>query len=161
QGAQSARTTGERESSQASSQPRSTGESRPVDAQKSQVGPAEGGQQRQFEQSEVRTPSFREREKFRDELKKAVALKGGEAPREIARLLRDYRYEGNSEKLKQASNTWFFSRISRPAKVRFIRSLDLPESVILDFLSVELERQIGTRNGPRNRDDVLVRSAES
>ena len=59
-----------------------------------------------------------------------------------------------------ASKTWFFSRMSRQAKVRLIRSLDLPESVLLDFLSVELQRLIGARNGPRDRNDVRVRAAK-
>jgi hypothetical protein len=38
--------------------------------------------------------------------------------------------------------------------------LDLPEAAILNFLSDEFDKQIGTREGPRNRNGVRIRAAE-
>jgi len=117
-------------------------------------------QEREIKQPEVPSPSYEERVKFREELKKALGLTGNRAGPEIDRLLQQYRYDGDAEKLSRASKAWFFSRMSRQAKVRLIRSLDLPESVFLHFLSVDLERQIGARNGPRDRYDVRVRATK-
>jgi hypothetical protein len=44
--------------------------------------------------------------------------------------------------------------------VRLIRALGLPESVFIEFLAVDLERLIGARNGPRDKNDVRVRAAK-
>ncbi len=40
-----------------------------------------------------------------------------------------------------------------------IRALDLPETVILDFLSDDFHAQVRTRNGPRNENEVRIRAA--
>ena len=45
------------------------------------------------------------------------------------------------------------------SKVRLIRSLELPETVILNFLSDELYFLLRSRNGPRNENEVRVRAA--
>ena len=45
-------------------------------------------------------------------------------------------------------------------KVRLIRSLELPESVIVDFLSADLHPRIGARGGPEDANDVRVKAAK-
>jgi len=45
-------------------------------------------------------------------------------------------------------------------KVRLTRVIDLPEAAILTFLSDEIDRQLGTRDGPRNRNEVRIRAAK-
>jgi hypothetical protein len=121
---------------------------------------AEADPQQETPQPDPGALKYEERLRFREELKIALQQGGNQAGTEIDKLLQQYRYNGNDDKLKQASRTWFFGRISRPAKVRWIRSLDLPESVFIDFLSVDLERLIGARNGPRDMNDVRVRAAK-
>jgi hypothetical protein len=50
--------------------------------------------------------------------------------------------------------------MSTESKVRFTRSLDLPETAILNFLSDEIHLRIGAREGPRNRNEVRIRAAK-
>ena len=60
----------------------------------------------------------------------------------------------------KAHQAWRFSRgLTQPAKVKYIRELELPEVVILDFLSDDLHPQVKKRDGPRNESEVRVRAA--
>ena len=122
--------------------------------------PVEINQQPENKQADTGALKYEERARFRDELKLALGLAGNQAGPEIDKLMQQYRYDGDADKLNLASRTWFFGRMPRQAKVRFIRSLGVPESVFLDFFAVDLERLIGARNGPRDKNDVRVRAAK-
>jgi hypothetical protein len=102
-----------------------------------------------------------ERIRFRQELREALRLPGSAAGPEIDKLAHRYGYDIDMDQYSRADRFWHFRRtsLSLKAKVQFIRSLDLPESVILDFLSNDLHKAIKTRNGPRNDNEVRVRAA--
>jgi len=101
-----------------------------------------------------------ERVKFREALKDALSLNISQAGPEIDRLSRRDGQDRDPEKFARARKAWFFTRKSSQAKVRLIRSLGLPESVILDFISAELHPLMGSRSGPRDLNDVRVRAAK-
>jgi hypothetical protein len=50
-------------------------------------------------------------------------------------------------------------RLSYPAKVELMRQLGLPETMILDLLSKEMDHLRTTRNGPRDQNEVRVLAA--
>jgi len=111
-------------------------------------------------QAEFRSIRQSERLKFRDELREVLQSFGNSAGPEIDKLAKRYGYDMDRKKFIRALNTWKFTRISTQAKVRFTRSLDLPETVILNFLSDEIHIQIGSREGPRDRNEVRIRAAK-
>ena len=50
-------------------------------------------------------------------------------------------------------------RASERTKVRQLRALGVSESIILDFLANGIDKNLGARNGPRNRNEVWVKAA--
>ncbi len=99
--------------------------------------------------------------KFRQELREILRVHGNNAGDEIDRLSRRYGYEAGSDAYARADRIWRFSRgVSQQAKFQKIRSLDLPESVILDFLSDDLHGKVKARGGPRNEKEVRIRAAK-
>jgi hypothetical protein len=109
--------------------------------------------------AEVEALRAEDRVKFRNELREVLRVHGNKAGDEIDRLARRYGYEASSTAYDKALQIWKFGRMSQQAKVRLIRSLDLPESVILDFLSDNQHGRVRTRAGPRNENEVRVRAA--
>jgi hypothetical protein len=99
------------------------------------------------------------RAKFRQELRQVLALQGTDAGTEIDKLSHRYGYDVDMERYKLADEAWRFRRMSPKERVRYVRSLDLPETVILDFLSNDLHKQLNKRNGPRDEKEVRVRAA--
>jgi hypothetical protein len=110
--------------------------------------------------AELRSFRYQERVKFRDELRAVLQQHGREAGPEINRLAQRSSYDTDPERLTQALHIWRVSRTSQPAKAKMIRALDLPETVILDFLSDDFHTQVRTRNGPRNENEVRIRAAQ-
>ena len=110
-------------------------------------------------QAELRAMRQSERLKFRDELRAVLESSGNRAGPEIDELSKRYGYDVDREKFVRARNVWRFTRKTLKEKVRFTRSLDLPESFILNFLSDEIYLQIGTREGPRNKNEGRIRAA--
>jgi hypothetical protein len=110
--------------------------------------------------AEIDSRVLGERVKFRQALKDALSLNIIQAGTEIDGLCRRDGQDRDPERFAQARKAWFSTRVSSQAKVRLIRSLGLPESVILDFISADLDRLIGSRSGPRDLNDVRVRAAK-
>jgi len=110
-------------------------------------------------EQETRTRRHEERVKFREELREVLLTHGNVAGPEIDKLAKRYGFDVDSQKHEQAVRIWQFKRGSLLSKVRLIRSLDLPESVILDFLSDDLNVRRNTPKGPRNKNEVRVRAA--
>ena len=78
---------------------------------------------------------------------------------EINQLAKRYSYDTDAERMIQATRIWRATRSSQASKVKLIRSLDLPETVILDFLSDDFHSQVRMPRGPRNENEVRVRAA--
>ena len=103
---------------------------------------------------------YEERVKFREELREILRTRGKEAAPDIDSLAKRYGFDVDPVKKKQAEKAWRVSRKSLPFKVRMIRSLDLPESLILDFLSDDLYVRLRTRNGPHNESELRIIAAK-
>jgi len=118
-------------------------------------------QQDQLEKkaAELRSSRYQERVKFREELRAALQQDASLAGPEINQLAKRYSYDTDPDRLMQANHIWRVSRVSQAAKVKMIRALDLPETVILDFLSDEFHQMVRNRNGPRNENEVRIRAA--
>jgi hypothetical protein len=117
-----------------------------------------------FQQHAIRAVADRakrheERVTFRQELRAALALHGNAAGPEIDKLSKRYGYDTDMARFERADWIWRMGRYSRDAKVQFIRALDLPEAVILDFLSNDVYRGVRTRHGPRDQSEARVRAA--
>jgi hypothetical protein len=109
--------------------------------------------------NEARAQRAADQLKFRDELADLLRREGMKAGPEIEALAKRFGFERDPDKMAQAHHIWRVSRMSQVEKVRAVRSLDLPEAVVLDFLSNDIFRTMGTRNGPKSTDEVRVRAA--
>jgi len=110
-------------------------------------------------EAELHARRSEERVKFHEELREILRAHGNEGGAEIDKVAKRYGFDGGREKYEHARRAWMFGQMTRSAKVRLIRSLDLPEAVILDFLSDDLYSKVRSPNGPRNKDEVRVRAA--
>jgi hypothetical protein len=129
-------------------------------AQEAAKKQAEMAAQEDARDSETRARRYEERVKFREELREILRSYGNEAGPEIDKLASRYGYDIDSKKFKLAKEGWKFGRSSVQSKVRLVRSLDLPETVILNFLSDELHLQVRSRNGPRDENEVRIKAAQ-
>jgi hypothetical protein len=110
---------------------------------------------------EIRGQRFEEQLKFRDELRELVKTKGNQAGPDIAKLKQRYDYEVDPVRWGQAYDWWRNSRaVSFRDKVKYVRSIDIPETAILELMCASLHNTIGTRQGPRDTNEVWVRAAE-
>jgi hypothetical protein len=110
-------------------------------------------------EGELRAKSSEDRVRFRDEIRDALERLGNRAGSEIDKITRRYSSECEPSLFAKARDLWTTPRPRAANKVKQIRALGVPESVILDFMSADLHTSIGTRNGPRDKDEVRVRAA--
>jgi hypothetical protein len=68
--------------------------------------------------------------------------------------------EYDPQKLVGAAQFLSSPKFDQRAKVQRLRELGLPETVVLDYLANIVDKQRGSRNGPRDRYHVWVRAAE-
>jgi hypothetical protein len=108
---------------------------------------------------DLRSRRFEEQLKFRQELREVLQAKGNLAGPDIANLDKRYGYEGDRDTVLRAYQKWHFVRGGEQEKVDYVRSLDLPETVILEFMCATIHATIGQRNGPRDGNEVRVRAA--
>jgi hypothetical protein len=115
--------------------------------------------QHQARQAEYRRLRYDERRKFRDELRDvlASARRAGTA---IDQLCLRYGYDFDPDTFARASRAWAASSRSWDEKIRVVRALDLPEPMILNFLSDDLHGRLRSRNGPRDSNEVRIRAAQ-
>ena len=135
------------------------GKSRCAIADEAERKGAELVESRVNQQAELRSMRYEERVKFRNELREILRVHGNHSRDEIDRLAKRHGFDASDELMSRANSIWLHGRMSPPAKVRLIRSLGVPESLILDFLSDNLHGRVKSRGGPRNEDEVRVRAA--
>ena len=111
--------------------------------------------------SAIRADRLEEQLKFRDELRELLKTRGSQAGPDIAKLKQRYDYDLDPLKWDQARDAWRFSRAPTfRDKVKLIRSLDIPETAILELMCSSIHPMIGKRQGPRDTNDVWVRAAQ-
>ncbi|MFI5457175.1 MAG: hypothetical protein ACHRXM_17150 [Isosphaerales bacterium] len=113
----------------------------------------------QNREADLRARRYEERAKFREELREVLRLHGSEAGPEIDKLSRRYGFDANAEKYDLAERTWRTAKMNVPSKVKRLRSLEVPEAVILDFLSNDQNLLRRSPKGPRNANEVRIRAA--
>ncbi len=112
-------------------------------------------------EAELQTARYQERVKFREELRTILQEHGKEAGPEIDQLVKRNNFDGDPDRTNQATRIWQQSRYSQAAKVKLIRALDMPESIILNFISDDIYLHLsGTRNGPRTSGQIRIRAAQ-
>jgi hypothetical protein len=115
--------------------------------------------QHENKNADLRSRWLEDQVKFREELAEVVRSKRNLAGPDIAGLDKRFAYQGDPNRYTQAFHIWRLLRKSDQAKVKHLRSLELPESAILEFMCASLDTTIGTRGGPRDRNEVWVRAA--
>jgi hypothetical protein len=101
-----------------------------------------------------------ERDPFLKELRFRVLNLGMQAGPEIANLCKQFGRETSPVIRETVVRVLKRSvRLSREAKIETMRRLGLPEPMILDYLSNELDHLRGSREGPRDRNEVRVLAA--
>lgn len=96
---------------------------------------------------------------FRNDLRTALKISGPQAGVEIERLCNQYGRQITPALEKAYLTAMRAPRLNQEDKVRIMRALGMPEPVILDTICHSVHKQIGTRGGPRNEDEVFVRAA--
>jgi hypothetical protein len=112
--------------------------------------------------AQVRALRDEQRRQFLDELREILRLHvhDQQAGPEIEKLAVRTGRESDRVTLRRAYGVLYSNRLAQPDKVRRLREIGLPETIILDYLANELNRRIGSRNGPRDRGEVWVRAAQ-
>jgi hypothetical protein len=122
---------------------------------------AELRQQEELRAAELQSARYRERAKFHEELRTILQGQPDLLGAEIDKLVARYNYDGDPDRVKQAAEIWRRPRPSTAAaKAKLIRDLEMPESLILNFLSDDVYRRSRTRNGPRGKDQIRVVAAQ-
>jgi hypothetical protein len=110
--------------------------------------------------AEIRSARLEEQTRFREELALVVQSLGNRGGPDIDALAKRYGYEFDKDRYTRAHHLWFYSRMTQKEKVRAVRALELPETVILDFLSDDFHPKMMARNGLRSRSEVRVMAAK-
>ncbi len=101
---------------------------------------------------ELRTQRRDEQIKFHEELRDLIRTQGMKAGPDIEALVKRYGYESDPDRRARVDYFWRNSKKSQAEKVRVVRSLDMPEAVILDHLSNDIFRAAMGRNGPHESE---------
>jgi hypothetical protein len=103
-----------------------------------------------------------DRTAFHDDLRRALRELGANAGPEIKAICDRYGRDTHPvvEKTVRADMASWSARLTNAKKIARLRAAGLPEARIFDFLASELDRTMGTRGGPANRDAVRVRAAQ-
>jgi hypothetical protein len=103
-----------------------------------------------------------DRTRFREELADALTRDGTKAGPEIDKIAHRYSSECDGALFARAHDIWMSPHRSQQttSRVNLLRSIGVPESVILDFMSAELHKAIGSRKGPRDSSGVRVMAAK-
>lgn len=100
-----------------------------------------------------------ERQRFRDQLRKILEVHGSRAGAEIEQLSLQTGRDEDPEMRLRAYRVLATTGISERTKVRKLREVGVPETVVLDYLANGINKDLGARNGPRSPNDVWVRAA--
>jgi hypothetical protein len=99
-----------------------------------------------------------DRVRFREEIREALKRDGNKAGPEIDKIARRYSSGCNADVFAKAHDIWA-TRAPLDRKVKLVRSVGAPESVILDFICADMDKMIGSRKGPRGRAGVRILAA--
>ncbi len=116
---------------------------------------AQGWQEREISKHET---FLAEQVRFRTELREALRGDPRETGSKIDALAKRHEYGVAPGQYRRAEMVWG-SRRSLRERVASIRAMTLPETVILNMISNDLHRQVRTRDGPRDENEVRVRAA--
>jgi hypothetical protein len=111
------------------------------------------------QQEDLKALSDEDRRQFLDELEMVLKAHGKRAGPEIEQLAQRAGRKEDPKLLARARWVITESRASQRIKVRQLRAIGVPETVILDYLANTLNRKLGARDGPRTRDEVWVQAA--
>lgn len=103
-----------------------------------------------------------ERREFLTQLQRAVRDGGQRAPEMVRELESRFRREPSpvaSDRFVRVQQAGSIQRLARDQKVLLLRRIDLPEPIILDILAREVVQRVGTRQGPKSRDEALLVAA--
>jgi hypothetical protein len=116
----------------------------------------------QFEDQldQIRARDDEDRRKFREELADIVSQFGKQAGPEIEKLvMRSGRIE-DPKKRALAHRIMYSPQLPQKTKVQQLRMIGMPEAFILDdYLANTINKRTGSRNGPRDRNDVWSQAA--
>jgi hypothetical protein len=116
----------------------------------------------QFENQldQMRARDDEERRRFRDELADILGQFGKQAGPEIEKLAtRSGRVE-DPKRRALAHRIMYSPQIPQKTKVQQLRMIGMPEAFILDdYLANSINKKMGSRNGPRDRNDVWYQAA--
>ncbi len=109
----------------------------------------------------MRVRHHEDRVRFHEELQEIIkSASTKQAATEINTLVKRFGGMYDPRAVARAKKIWRDSKVAQAVRVSQIRSLDIPEPVILDCISDNLHEMRGTRNGPRDNYDVRVRAAK-
>jgi hypothetical protein len=111
------------------------------------------------QEQDLRALREEDRRQFLDELEMVLKTHGKRAGPEIEHLSQRIGRREDPKMLARARWVIAESRTSQRGKVRILRTMGVPETVILDYLANDLNRKVGARDGPRTRDEVWVQAA--
>lgn len=113
-------------------------------------------------EAEARQRVEDERTEFRRALHQIVKAGDPEAGRQIDQLCNQFGRNYGDELRQRVTAALIRTRgkrLARDDEIGLLRAHGVPEPGILDFLANGLKNSIGSRNGPRNPDEVLVWAA--
>jgi hypothetical protein len=110
--------------------------------------------------AELQSARYQERVRFREELGAILQEFKNAAGPEIDKLMHRQDSDKDPERWRQADLLWQRSRLTQAAKIKLVRGLDLPESEIFALLFDDFNRQVRTRSGPRNSNEVRIWAAQ-
>lgn len=103
-----------------------------------------------------------ERTEFRRALRQIMTAGGPDAGRQIDQLCNQFGRNYGDELRQRVTAALIRTRgrrLSRDDEIGLLRAYGVPEPGVLDFLANGLKNSVGSRNGPRGPDEVLVWAA--
>jgi hypothetical protein len=120
---------------------------------------AEKAEERLELNDRLRVRRYEDRIKFHDELRQILAGDVKIAGAEIDALVKRQSGDSDLRTRAKARRIWRNGRLPLAARVSQIRSLDVPESDILNLMSDNLHARMHAPGGPRDANEVRVRAA--
>ena len=120
---------------------------------------AEDDQRLARQEKDLQAMKDGERTKFRDELRMLIEVHGNRAGKEIENLSARAGRDDDPDRRAEAYRVLGMSGTTQKNKVRRLRAIGMPEAVILDYIANDLDKTLGTRNGPRSRDQIWIMAA--
>jgi hypothetical protein len=108
----------------------------------------------------IRALRYEDRVKFHKELGEILETYGKLAGPEIDKLAKRSAHDYDMAVYSKAQSIWRHGKMTPQAKVSAIRSLDIPEPAILNFISDNLYARLRAPGGPRDNNELRLRAAQ-